>query len=110
MAVLGDSTATKLTVLNGIIGEGSQITGLNASNIASGTLAADRLATSGATAGNYGPGSNASPAHGASFSVPYFTVDNKGRITTAATRTITLPSDNNTDIYVKQNASTTASW
>ena len=101
MAVLGDSTATKLTVLNGITGDGAKITNINASNIASGTLAADRLATSGATAGNYGPSANASPAHGASFSVPYFTIDNKGRVTTAATRTITLPSDNNSDLYVR---------
>lgn len=54
------------------------------------------LATSGATAGNYGPSANASPAHGKSFSVPYITVDTYGRVTAASTKTITLPADSNT--------------
>lgn len=54
------------------------------------------LAASGVTANSYGPSENASPAHGKTFSVPYFTVDAKGRITAASTKTITLPADNNT--------------
>lgn len=54
------------------------------------------LGNSGVTAGNYGPSANASPGHGSTFSVPYFTVDAKGRVTAASTKTITLPSDANT--------------
>ena len=49
------------------------------------------LANSGVSAGNYGPTGNASPGSGGTFSVPYFTVDAKGRVTAAATRTITMP-------------------
>ena len=48
--------------------------------------------TSGVTATSYGPSSNSSPSHGGSFSVPYFTVNSYGHITSASTRTITLPS------------------
>lgn len=54
------------------------------------------LAASGVTSGSYGPSSNASPTHSGTFSVPYITVDTYGRITAASTKTITLPSDNNT--------------
>lgn len=53
-------------------------------------------ANSGVTSGNYGPTGNVNPAHGGSFTVPYFTVNSKGKITAAATRTIRLPADNNT--------------
>ena len=48
------------------------------------------------TAGSAGPSGNASPAHGAGFSVPYITVDTYGRVTALSTKTITLPSDNDT--------------
>ena len=48
------------------------------------------------TAGSYGPSANASPAHGGTFSVPYITVDKTGRVTDISTKTITLPTDNNT--------------
>ena len=54
------------------------------------------LKNSGVTAGNYGPSANASPGHGSTFSVPYLTVDTKGRVTAASTKTITLPADANT--------------
>ena len=85
-----------LRVINGlyadkISGDGSELTALNASNISSGTLAKERLATSGATAGSYGPSANASPAYGGTFSVPYLTVDTYGRVTAVSTKTITLP-------------------
>lgn len=50
------------------------------------------LKNSGVTAGSYGPSANASPAHGGTFSVPYITVDAKGRVTSASTKTITVPS------------------
>ena len=72
-------------------GNGSAVTNLNASNIATGTLAAERLGTSGVTAGSYGPAANATPDYGATFNVPYLTVDNKGRVTAASTKTIKIP-------------------
>lgn len=78
-------------------GSGASLTSLNANNISSGTLSADRLAASGATAGSYGPSANASPAHSGTFSVPYITVDAKGRVTAISTKTITLPASGNTD-------------
>ena len=62
-------------------GSGESLTSLNASNISSGTLSADRLATSGATAGSYGPSAAISGTDGTTMNVPYITVDNKGRIT-----------------------------
>ena len=43
------------------------------------------------SAGSYGPAENASPAYGSSFNVPYLTVDEKGRISSASTKTVTLP-------------------
>ena len=58
------------------------------------------LSNSGVTAGSYGQAENASPAHQGTFSVPYITVDAKGRVTSAVTRTITLPKDNNTTYNV----------
>ena len=79
-----------------ITGNGSGLTDLNASNISSGTLSADRLAISGAAAGSYGPSTNATPGYGKTFSVPYITVDNKGRVTAASTKTVTIPASDNT--------------
>ena len=61
---------------------------------------ATTLASSGVTAGDYGPSDNASPAHAGTFSVPAFTVDAKGRVTAASTKTITLPASGNTDTKV----------
>ena len=49
------------------------------------------MPNSGVTAGSYGPSADATPGYGASFSVPYVTVDAKGRATGASTKTITLP-------------------
>lgn len=68
-----------------------RIPSLNASKITDGTLSVDRLPASGATAGSYGPSGNQSPAHGGTFSVPSITADAKGRVTSASTKTITLP-------------------
>ena len=48
-------------------------------------------ANSGVSAASYGPSANASPAHGGTFQVPYFTVNAKGKITAASTKTVTLP-------------------
>ena len=61
------------------------------------------------TAGSAGPASDASPAYGAGFSVPYVTVDEYGRVTGLANKTITLPASDNTDTKVIQTSSTSAS-
>lgn len=62
--------------------------------------------TSGVSASSYGPSSNASPSHGGTFSVPYFTVNSAGHITAASTKTITLPADANDNQKVKSGSNT----
>ena len=94
-----DTTAGKLTATS-FAGSGASLTSLNASNISSGTLSADRLATSGATAGTYGESAAKTATHGGTISIPKITIDNKGRVTSASSITVTLPSDNNTDTKV----------
>jgi len=93
-------------------GNGSALTNLNAGNIASGTVAADRLPTSGATAGTYGEnaGDNTSLAHSGSLVVPKISLDKYGRITSAENIVYTMPANENTDEKVKvtQNATTKA--
>lgn len=54
---------------------------------------ATTLADSGVTAGSYGDSANKTPSHGSSFSMPYITVDSKGRVTKAQTKTVKLPSE-----------------
>ena len=77
-------------------GNGAELTSLNASNVSSGTLSTDRLATSGVTAGSYGDnGSNRTIANGDTFKVPYLTVDSKGRVTGSSTKTMTLKAGSN---------------
>ena len=63
---------------------------------------------SGATAGSYGPSANASPAHSGTFSVPYITINAAGHVTSASTKTITLPADNNTWRGVQNNLTSDA--
>lgn len=87
------STATKFASSQSVALTGD-VTGSASSQ--AGWSVATTLANSGVTAGSYGPSANASPAHGNTFSVPYITVDAKGRVTSASTKTITLPADNNT--------------
>ena len=55
------------------------------------------LANSGVTAGSYGPSANATPGYGSTFNVPYITVDAKGRVTAASTKTVTIPASDNTN-------------
>lgn len=89
---------TSVHIINGTLtatsfsGSGANLTNLNANSINKGTLAKERLAASGVTASSYGPSANATPAHGGTFSVPYITVDTYGRVTSASTKTITMPS------------------
>ena len=49
------------------------------------------ISNSGVTAGSYGPSANATPAYGATFNVPYVTVDATGRVTAASTKTVKIP-------------------
>lgn len=51
------------------------------------------LGNSGATAGSYGPSVDMSPIPNGTFSVPYITVDAKGRVTNISSKNITLPND-----------------
>lgn len=64
------------------------------------------LSNSGVTAGSYGPSANATPGYGATFNVPYITVDAKGRVTAAATHTVKIPASDNADVKVTQTVST----
>ena len=57
------------------------------------------LANSGATAGSYGPSANATPGYGATFNVPYITIDAKGRVTAASTKTVKIPASDNTNTW-----------
>lgn len=52
----------------------------------------EALADSGVEAGSYGPTTNISPEFGASFVVPTFVLDKRGRATSAGNKTVTLPS------------------
>ena len=98
------ATATQFSANKSVTLTGD-VTGTASSK--AGWSVATTLANSGVTAGDYGPSANASPAHSGTFTVPSITVDAKGRITAASTKTITLPSDNNTDTKVTQAYSTT---
>jgi hypothetical protein len=113
ITITPDATNDKITISSSdttySAGNGLTLSGTTF-NVGAGTgisVTADTvsLSTTGVTAASYGPSSNASPSHSGTFSVPYFTVDAQGRITAASTKTITLPSDNNTDTKVKNTAS-----
>lgn len=86
-------------------GSGSALTALNASNIASGTLAAARLPT----LSRSNTVSAGSVAFAANFPViDSITTDSYGRVTAVNTKTITLPTNPNTDTKMTQ-TNTTAS-
>lgn len=100
------STATKFASSQSVALTGD-VTGSASSQ--AGWSVATTLANSGVTAGSYGPSANASPAHGKTFSVPYITVDAKGRVTSASTKTITLPTAptvNNATLTIQKNGTT----
>ena len=87
------ATATKFASSQSVALTGD-VTGSASSQ--AGWSVATTLSNSGVTAGSYGPSADASPAHKGTFTVPYITVDAKGRVTAASTKTITLPADSNT--------------
>ena len=68
------------------------------------------LAASGVTAGTAGPTSGATLSHGGTFTMPYITFDAYGRATSYGTRTLKLPTDNNTDTKVTNTASNTTKF
>ena len=104
-------SATKLATANDIelTGDVSGSASFDGTSKASITAT---LANSGATAGSYGPSANATPAAGATFNVPYITVDAKGRVTAASTKTVQIPAaqtvDTSTFALKSQLASVTA--
>lgn len=55
------------------------------------------LENSGVTTGGYGDTANQTPAFGATFKVPSFTVDQYGRLTAAGEHTVTIPATVATD-------------
>ena len=82
-------------------------TGLTGGSITtSGTIA---LATSGATAGSYGPSADATPAYGATFNVPYVTVDAYGRVTAVSNKTVKIPASDNTWRGIQDNLTSSSS-
>lgn len=87
---LVDKTAEKLETAR-TIGLTGDVTGSGSFDGSSDLSIAATLGDSGVTAGSYGPAANASPASGGDFQVPQITVDAKGRVTAASTRTVTLP-------------------
>ena len=127
MAYLGNTIVSgSLRVTNGIYGNGSGLTTLNASNISSGTLNAARLATSGATAGSYGPSAAVSGTNGTTMNVPYITVDTYGRVTAISNKVYTskdtvythpttsgnkhIPSGGSSGQILRWSADGTAAW
>ena len=90
--VRGNLRVTEDINANGnIIGNGSGLTNLNASNISSGTLSVDRLTDSGVTAGAYGDSADQTPDYNATFKVPSISVNAKGIVTAIGEHTVTIP-------------------
>ncbi len=74
-----------------------EVSGTGSSNGGSG---GGTIADSGVVAGSYGPATNEVPTYGDSFVVPQFTVNQKGQVTSAINKTITIPASDNTDVKV----------
>ena len=84
--------------------------GLNLTNTSSTNLTFS-LDNSGVTPDSYGLFEDASPSHGETFSVPCITVDSYGRVTSASTNEVTLPTipygDSTEDLGVSSAGSAT---
>lgn len=104
-------TITGVTAGNGLTGGGTS--GAVTLNVGAGTgisVAADAvsLATSGVTAGTYGPSANVTGSNNATINVPQITVDAYGRVTSVTNRVYTsVNTDTNTDTQVTQAAAIT---
>lgn len=101
------ATATKLATARTISATGHATGSVSFDGSANASLALT-LANSGVTAASYGPTGNSSPASGGTFTVPQVTVDAKGRVTSAATRTITLPKASSTEYFYSTTAPASA--
>jgi len=88
------ATATQFSANKSVTLTGD-VTGTASSK--AGWSVATTLANSGVTAGSYGPSANATPGYGATFNVPYITVDAKGRVTACSTKTVKIPASDNTN-------------
>lgn len=87
-AYVTSSGVTQITAGAGL-NTSSADTSADGGNItATGTL---YLTKTGVTAATYGSSAIQTPAHGATFNVPYFTVDKYGRITSASAAAVQLP-------------------
>ena len=64
--------------------------------------------TEGANTGSFGNSSNQTPAYGATFNVPYITVNNKGHVTAISNKTVKIPASDNTWRGVQDNLTSTA--
>lgn len=80
------------------VGSGASLTSLNATHISSGTIAADRLPTSGVTAGTYGPSAAVTGNNNATMNVPEITVDSYGRVTKITNRVYTAKNSTYTSL------------
>lgn len=88
-------TATKLATARTITLSGDT-TGSTTFDGSSDVAITTTLASSGATAGSYGTVNATTLGHNDSFTVPYVTVDEKGRVTSISNTELTLPSDSDT--------------
>ena len=91
--------ASKSVTLTGDVTGTSSSTG--------GWSVATTLANSGVIAGSYGDSANKTPSFGSTFSMPYITVDSKGRITAAETKTVKLPKESQLGFNGEGNATRT---
>lgn len=73
-------------------------TAITSSSASSGDIT---LGDSGATAGSYGDSSNQTPAYGATFKVPYITVNAKGIVTGVSEHTVKIPASDNSNSWRK---------
>ena len=58
------------------------------------------ISDSGVIPGSYGPSINETPTYGNTFTVPQITVNQKGQVTAAVNKTVTIPASDNTDTKV----------
>lgn len=87
------NSSVTITAGNGLTG-GGNLTANRTIAVGAGagisvTADAVALATSGVTKGSYGPSANVTGSSGATVNIPYITVDEYGRVTSASTKTYT---------------------
>lgn len=94
----GNQNADWDVIQTNIDGAITEITGDSPISV-TGTGASREIAleNSGVTTGGYGDTTNQTPAFGATFKVPSFTVDQYGRLTAAGEHTVTIPATVATD-------------